>query len=198
MGRQKKNEETRDRLLEQGIELLSGNGYHGTGLKKILDTVNVPKGSFYNYFESKEKYVSEIIETYSRQSLSLLDEYLAITDDDPITQIRTVYRAVLDELQKKGMQGCLVGNLAAEIGNTSTICQTAMQDAFRAWRSRFVPLFKQAQSGNMIRSDISAEVLTDIFWSAWEGGLLKMKIDGDTQRFVNMLDTIVDQLFSAV
>ena len=39
-------------LLDEGVALLMRQGYHGTGLKEILDAVNIPKGSFYNYFVS--------------------------------------------------------------------------------------------------------------------------------------------------
>ena len=41
----------KDRLLDQGVALLLEKGYHATGLKEILDTVQIPKGSFYNYFD---------------------------------------------------------------------------------------------------------------------------------------------------
>ena len=35
-----------EQLLDQGVQLLMNQGYHGTGLKLILDTVKIPKGSF--------------------------------------------------------------------------------------------------------------------------------------------------------
>ncbi|HSN23524.1 MAG TPA: TetR/AcrR family transcriptional regulator, partial [Methylomicrobium sp.] len=38
----------RENLLSQGVALLMQQGYHGTGLKEILDAVQIPKGSFYN------------------------------------------------------------------------------------------------------------------------------------------------------
>ena len=54
----------RENLLNQGVGLLMQQGYHGTGLKEILDAVQIPKGSFYNYFGSKENFAAEIIEHY--------------------------------------------------------------------------------------------------------------------------------------
>ena len=44
--------------------MLMGQGYHGTGLQEILDAVNIPKGSFYNYFGSKEDFGAEVIQHY--------------------------------------------------------------------------------------------------------------------------------------
>ncbi len=195
MGRPKRSENIREKLLEQGIELLSERGYHGTGLKIILDTVKVPKGSFYNYFESKEVYVSEIITRYSENILKRLDDYLDGTDEDPITVIRNIYIVMIQELEEKGLKGCLIGNLAAEIGNSSAICQSKMRQAFKAWKDRFINLISDAQEKGMVRQDISAEVLTDIFWNTWEGGLLKMKIEADTSNLKNNLDVMLNSLF---
>lgn len=195
MGRPKRSEHIREKLLEQGIELLSEKGYHGTGLKIILDTVKVPKGSFYNYFESKEVYVSEIISRYSEEILKRLDAYLDNTDEDPVSVIRTIYTVMIQELEEKGFKGCLIGNLAAEIGNSSALCQSSMQQAFKAWKDRFIPLIKDGQKKGMIRRDISAEVLSDIFWNTWEGGLLKIKIDSDTSMLKHNLDVMIDSLF---
>ncbi|HLP82680.1 MAG TPA: TetR/AcrR family transcriptional regulator, partial [Nitrosomonas sp.] len=44
-----KKEFNRESLLNQGVVFFMNQGYHGTGLQEILDAVNVPKGSFYNY-----------------------------------------------------------------------------------------------------------------------------------------------------
>ncbi len=54
MGRPRLSHETKTRLLDEGVASLIGQGYHGTGIKEVLDQVKVPKGSFYNYLESKK------------------------------------------------------------------------------------------------------------------------------------------------
>jgi len=59
-----KKQINRENLLNQGVTLLMEQGYHGTGLKEILDAVQIPKGSFYNYFGSKENFGAEVIQHY--------------------------------------------------------------------------------------------------------------------------------------
>ena len=54
MPRPRRNNNLRDQLLVEGYNAFLHNGYHGTGLKEVLDRLRIPKGSFYNYFESKE------------------------------------------------------------------------------------------------------------------------------------------------
>jgi TetR/AcrR family transcriptional repressor of nem operon len=195
MARPRRSEHLREKLLEQGIELLVAQGYHGTGLKQILDEVKVPKGSFYNYFESKEKYVSEILERYNLQLLRQLDQYLDHTKDDPVTTIRNVYQTMINELERKGQKGCLIGNLAAEIGNASNECQLIMRLAVQSWKKRLAKLIEQAQSQSLLRDDLSSEALSDILWNAWHGGLLRMKIEGNTTQLKRTIDVLLDALF---
>jgi TetR/AcrR family transcriptional repressor of nem operon len=42
----------RNNLLDQGVYFLMAQGYHGTGVNEIAKAVQVPKGSFYSYFDS--------------------------------------------------------------------------------------------------------------------------------------------------
>ncbi len=195
MKREEKNRINRELLLEQGIELISEFGYHGTGLKKILDKVKMPKGSFYNYFDSKEHYVSEIINHYSKDLINRIDSYLDSTNDDPVKTMKNVYYTAIKEIDIKGQKGCLIGNLAAEIGSSSELCSISMDKAFNRWKIRFVNLMEQAQKKGLIRDDLTAETLTDIFWDTWEGGLLRTRIDNNTSDLKKTVDVILDVLF---
>jgi len=194
MARPRKSELTKEQLLEQGIGLLSEHGYHGTGLKKILDEVNVPKGSFYNFFASKEQYVSEVIERYSQHSMAQLDQYIETSLDDPVTCLKNIHYHLIDTFEKNGLQGCLIGNLSAEVGNSSITCRLTMRRAHEAWEKRFTKLIAQAQRQDLIRKDLSANVLSSLLWSAWQGGLLQMKIKGGTEPLKEVLDGFIDVL----
>lgn len=64
----KKGEETKKRILEQGLRLFSSYGYEETALKDIAENVKIKTPSIYAYFESKqdlfEQIVSFVIEDY--------------------------------------------------------------------------------------------------------------------------------------
>lgn len=176
----KKSELTRQALLEEGIQQLSTYGYHGTGIKQVLDAVKVPKGSFYHYFGSKEAYVAEIISVYNAHSLALFDDFVAQSSLPALGQLKAIYRYMLDKFAEGTCQkGCLVGSIAAEIGNSFELCQKAMQQGVEAWLQRLEALLQKAQDAGQIRNDLSARDLAELIWSAWEGSLIKMKMDGD-------------------
>ncbi|MGZ8158621.1 MAG: TetR/AcrR family transcriptional regulator, partial [Methylobacter sp.] len=71
-----KKQINRENLLNQGVALLMEQGYHGTGLKEILDAVQIPKGSFYNYFGSKENFGAEVIQHYIEPFIMQLTGHL--------------------------------------------------------------------------------------------------------------------------
>jgi TetR/AcrR family transcriptional repressor of nem operon len=195
MTRPRRSEQTRDALIAEGIEQLSEHGYHGTGIKQILDKVKVPKGSFYNYFASKEAFVAEIIAEYSQQGLSQLDSYMLSSTEAPLAKIRAIYSFILHHFAAMGAQrGCLLGGLAAEIGSSSEVCQTAMLSAYQQWRSRLVQLFQAAQAAGEVRNDLSADDMASLFWAAWEGSLLRMKMEGRTDPAEQMLNLLLDKV----
>ena len=176
----KKSELTRSALIEEGIQQLSAHGYHGTGIKQVLDAVKVPKGSFYNYFGSKESYVADIIVEYNYQALVMFDEFVGQSELPALEQLKAIYAYMLNKFSDNSCQkGCLIGSIAAEIGNTFELCQKAMQASVDDWLLRLNTLVSKGQAEGTIRTDIPSNDLAELIWSAWEGSLIKMKMDGD-------------------
>jgi len=186
---------TKEALLQEGMQQLAENGYHGTGIKKILDAVRVPKGSFYNYFESKEAYVAEIIADYNRQSLALFDQTIADSEAPAVEKLEILYQHMLNKYADAHYQkGCLVGSLAAEIGHRYELCQAAMQLSVNNWQTRLIGLITVAQQEGSIRADLEPEAIAEVLWSTWEGVLLKMQIDGHADTAKRVLSVLFKQL----
>jgi AcrR family transcriptional regulator len=59
--REQKKEATRQALLDSALALLAERGYAGTRVEDITVRAHLAKGGFYNYFESKEALLAELI-----------------------------------------------------------------------------------------------------------------------------------------
>ena len=196
-GRHRK-EENREKLLEKGLMLLSEHGYHGTGIKEILDAVQVPKGSFYNYFGSKEEFCAEIIRHYEENLSDLWDAHFAQAGGDALTGLNEVFAMVIQSYEMSGYKpGCLVGNLAAEISEVSDLCRKAMRRATDAWISRFEVLLRRAQEEGTVRTDIPAAELAGFMWSAWEGSLLRMKLERSVAPLESCIELLLKKFLKA-
>lgn len=168
----------RDNLLSQGVDLLMHQGYHGTGLKEILDAVQIPKGSFYNYFGSKESFAAEVIQHYIEPFIRQLDGHLKNQNDDALAAINRYFDELIAELEKADFKGgCLLGNLMGEVGDTSELCQTSLQTAVHRYRDLLQSGLATAQQQGTVRTDKSAEAMADMLVNAWQGALLRMKIE---------------------
>ena len=198
MARPRRSEQTREALINAGIEQISMHGYHGTGIKQILDVVNVPKGSFYNFFHSKEAFVAELICEYSHKVHLQLTSYLQNQGANlgPVEQLRDIYKYGLQEFANHQCQkSCLIGALAADIGAESVLCQEALKKAMNAWHASFSSLFEQAQKAGQLRTDVTATQLSSVYWSTWEGTLLKMKVTGDAKAAADTMEMMLTTFF---
>lgn len=184
----------REKLLHQGVALLTQQGYHGTGLKEILDAVQIPKGSFYNYFGSKENFAAEVITHYINPFIEQVQLHLH-QYDDALTGLQAYFELLINELEKNQFKGgCLLGNLLGEIGDSS-LCKEALQTA--VWRYRDVlqiGLLKAQQQGS-VRVDKSAQEMADLLVNAWQGALLRMKIEQSTAPLKQCRDDLLNDFF---
>lgn len=85
-------------IIEASIELFAKKGYHATSVQEIVDEANIAKGSFYNYFESKEDLILSMYDYYH----ALLTENMnkAIVEDDAkkslINQLEVYFNFIIE------------------------------------------------------------------------------------------------------
>lgn len=153
-------------------------GYHGTGLKEILDAVRIPKGSFYNYFVSKEEFGAEAIRHYIEPFIQQLSAHLQNPEVDALTAIRIYFDELIIELERQNFKGgCLLGNLMGEIGDTSELCRASLQLAVHRYRNLLQTGLEKAQREGSVRTDKCSTLMADLLVDAWQGALLRMKIE---------------------
>ncbi|MEO1352446.1 MAG: TetR family transcriptional regulator C-terminal domain-containing protein [Cyanobacteria bacterium J06635_15] len=175
MARPKRNENIREKLLEKGFHLFINQGYHGTGIKEVVDQIKVPKGSFYNYFESKEQFGAEVIRHYTEGVIANMTTWLNGSEDNALNALNRFFEQEVQRHQAI-KAGCLIGNLGAELGGSSELCQQAMLEGFQGMKQQFLQTLKRGQTQGTIRNDVSADALADFLVNAYEGALLRMQV----------------------
>ncbi|MDD5228873.1 MAG: TetR family transcriptional regulator C-terminal domain-containing protein [Methylococcales bacterium] len=194
----KQKQINRENLLNHGVALLMQQGYHGTGLKEILDAVQIPKGSFYNYFGSKENFAAEIIAHYIEPYVVKLQNYLAQYEGNALAALERYLQEAIAELEHTEFKGgCLLGNLTGEVGDTSDVCRAALRTALSRYRDVWEVGFSRAQSEGTIRTDKTARELADLWINAWQGALLRMKIEQSTAPLTQCYQELLGDFFKA-
>jgi AcrR family transcriptional regulator len=66
-------EEKKALIREAALKLFAEEGYHGASISKLAKKANISKGLVYNYYESKEDIVRDILEEGIQKMLAGLD-----------------------------------------------------------------------------------------------------------------------------
>lgn len=198
MPRPRRSESTRQALIEAGINQLSSHGYHGTGIKQILDEVKVPKGSFYNFFASKEAFVAELIKVYNQHFVQQVTQFFQQegAELDSLGKLKTITLYSLAKYEKAQFKhSCLIATLSADLDDSNQLCQVALNQAVEACIDIFTDLIEQAQLENTVRKDIEARQLAKIYWSTWQGALLRMRVSKNKQEAEDYMLLLLESLF---
>lgn len=191
-------QQKREKLLDHGVQMLMAQGYHGTGLKEILDTVQIPKGSFYNYFGSKEEFAAESISHYIEPFIQRLNAHLQDPHLDGLEALKNYYNELIAEVAQADYKGgCLLGNLMGEIGDTSAICRKALMSAVNRYGHLQEAAITRAQQQGTARTDHSAKNMANLLLNSWQGALLRMKIEQSIQPLQECLEILLDDYFKA-
>lgn len=194
MPRKSKREQTRQRLLEDGVAAFLEHGYHGTGIKEVLDRVKVPKGSFYNYFENKEEFGAAAIRHYANCLAGKMESSLSGASD-PVSGLRNFFERLMAEFEDSNfVGGCLIANLGGELEG-SDVCRRALSESLDQWREGIYGALKQGQELSLIRTDMEAGAMADLLAESWEGAVIRMKIDRSLQPLHRCLDLLLDDYF---
>src|SRR5258708_36261112 len=107
-------------IVEAGLRVFLRGGFNASSVQDITDEAGVPKGSFYNHFESKEALGAEIVDLYAeggQHRAALKDESLP-----PLERLRRHFIGLSDMYRASGWAvGCLLGNFSAELADASPV-----------------------------------------------------------------------------
>lgn len=175
------NLETREVLIRRGLEVLTEQGFTATGLDFLLKQVAIPKGSFYNYFPSKEAFVLVVLEHYADYFARLLDQHLLDEAMSPLERLVSFVQAA-----KAGMarheyrRGCMVGNLGQEISVLPESFRPLLEQIQLDWQARLATCLRSAQKAGELPRSANCDELAAFFWIGWEGAVLRARlVQGD-------------------
>jgi TetR/AcrR family transcriptional repressor of nem operon len=186
---------TREHLLEVGLERLRSTGYTATGVKEVLDLANVPKGSFYHYFPSKEAFAGEVFQRYVEGEGRRMERILGDRTVAPLKRLRRYFEEMISVYgQKAAISGCLVGSLSLEIADHSPKLQAQLQAVYGDWQRSLADVLREAvERGDLARST-QPDRLAEFLLNSYEGALVRMKADKSDRPLQNFLHFAFDVL----
>jgi TetR/AcrR family transcriptional repressor of nem operon len=191
----------RDQLIHSALEVFHTRGFNGCSVQDIVDAAGIPKGSFYNHFESKEALGVEVVRAYT----ALVGAYVVeagVTEilsgpGTPLQRIRAYFEAVIEQNVSCGVgKGCLLGNFATELAPHSADIAKAVTDALDNWSAAVAQALAQAQEAGEVSKDADVIALAHYLVDGYEGAAARAKLIGDRAPIDEFIRTTFDFLLA--
>jgi TetR/AcrR family transcriptional repressor of nem operon len=168
----------REQLVDAGLKTLHAHGFNGCAVQDITQAAGVPKGSFYNHFESKEALALAALERFWDVGAERR-ELLADASSDPVDRLRTHFQMLSDAVvRNRFTKGCLIGNFSAEMASAPLFSQR-LAEMYAAWTRAIAACVDSAMQQGRVHPGISADAVAAFLVNAWEGAVLRAKVEQD-------------------
>jgi TetR/AcrR family transcriptional regulator, transcriptional repressor for nem operon len=165
-------------LINIGAELMHLKGYNNTGVQEILSKAGLPKGSFYNYFKSKENFGLLVVDHYMAFYNKIFAKYMDDKSVPPLERIRRLYKGFNKSFRSYHFTlGCPIGNFAQELGDTSPIFQAKLKKSAETIVKYFSDALRDAQASGHLSRSLDADKTARYIFNSWEGAIMSMKVE---------------------
>lgn len=169
--------DTKSHLIATGYKLLAQKGFTAVGIKQILDTAGVPKGSFYHYFASKEAFGEAIIQSYFEHYKPRL-QAISAQDISAQQKLYNYFQYWYDTQQNEcDHEKCLVVKLSGEVSDISEPMREALEGGYQQTLNWIGEQVKAGWADGSIPkvANIAAESIAKRWYYAWLGASLIAK-----------------------
>ncbi|WP_236995665.1 TetR/AcrR family transcriptional regulator [Vreelandella populi] len=176
--------DVRQRILNTGQVIIGGKGFSAVGLNEILKAAEVPKGSFYHYFSSKEAFGEALLEDYFTTYLAQTEERLTQPVASNAERLLGYWAHWRDTQHYCDPSGkCLAVKLAAEVSDLSERMRRVLQQGTERIIARLAQSIEAAVAEGSLPQSVniqgSALELATTLYQLWLGASLRAKITRD-------------------
>jgi AcrR family transcriptional regulator len=190
--RQRHAAEIRERLFRAALDLFAQHGFADTTVEDITNSADVGKGTFFNYFPSKDHILLAFAEMQLAKLRSIIENLRAT--GEPVPQfLRTLGMRMTEEPGRNPsiVRALLLANLSS----------TPVREAMRVNQARghalLTEFVKIGQERGELRNDLAAEEIAHVFRQTVIGTLLIWSLYGD-DSLSNRVHTALEVLWQGL
>jgi AcrR family transcriptional regulator len=190
--RARRQAETRARILRAALDLFARRGFFATTIEQITEAADVGKGTFFNYFPSKEHALAGFGEIQVSKVQGALAEIR-----QGAGPLRDVLRRLAHALaEEPGRSPSLVRGLLAAHSSSDSFLKVMRRNLARG-RRLLAQITAEGQRRGEIRLDIKPAELARLFQQTFFGALLLWALHPSSQP-QTWLDTTLDLFWSGI
>ncbi len=149
----RERERIRDELIATGRDLFAQYGLQKTTISDITDEVGIANGTFYQFFDSKEKLYFEVVQTEGHEVAEELIANSLAAEDDPERAIRLFLSELVETIEENRLFRQLLSGDEWErmMRTVNDIPQTEMEARRADSFAHVLPYVEQWQAEGKIR-----------------------------------------------
>ena len=168
--------------------MLLQRGYNDLGIAAVLEATEVPKGSFYHHFASKEDFALQAIGLYMEKVHAGLEQCLGDRRRPPRLRVGRVFELTLENYQSDGYLGCLLGGLGQELSGVNEVFRHTVEQCFSEIASRIAGCLQEAVLRGDLPKKSNPQKMAELLVNCWEGAALRTRLRRDPAPLREMLD----------
>jgi AcrR family transcriptional regulator len=172
--RQRRSADTRERLFHAALALFAQKGFAETTVEDITEAADVGKGTFFNYFPSKD----HILLAFGELQLSKLESAieLARASGEPMPEF---LRSLGVRMTQEPTRNPAIIRALLQAYLSTTPVRAAMMDLQRRVHALHTQMIQLGQDRGEIRNDLPAAEIAQVFRQTIFGTLLIWSLYGD-------------------
>jgi AcrR family transcriptional regulator len=172
--RQRRSAETRERLFRAALDLFANKGFLETTVEDITEAADVGKGTFFNYFPSKD----HILLAFGEMQIGKLEAAveMARQTNEPMTVFA---QNLVTRMTQEPMRNPAIIRAILQAYLSTTSVRAAMMDMQRRVLGFHTQMFQLGQERGEIRGDLPAAEIAQVFRQTIFGTLLMWSLYGD-------------------
>jgi len=179
-------------IIKEGLKALYRKGYNATGVKEITDAAGIPKGSFYNYFCSKEDFAVAAMQDFTNKELAMIEEILTDEQSSPLGRIENLYRMKIEHFISKGRYsfGCFLCNITLEMADISEVIAAEATNAFEKEYQPIIDCLQEAKDNGELEQQSDIYQIADLLRNSWLGALVIMKANKNEKPLLSFQQSL--------
>jgi AcrR family transcriptional regulator len=172
--RQRRSAELRERLFRAALDLFARKGFAETTVEDITEAADVGKGTFFNYFPSKD----HILLAFGEMQLSKLEAAIEMArrTDEPMPEF---LRGLGVRMTQEPTRNPAIIRALLQAYLSTTPVREAMMDLQKRVHALHTQMIQLGQDRGEIRNDLPAAEIAHVFRQTIFGTLLLWSLYGD-------------------
>lgn len=159
-------------LIQKGQEVILSKGYDQSSVKDITTAASLPKGSFYHYFESKEKFALEAMNDFIESFQEKIPE-----SEPSISTLEKMIDARIEGIIKINFaRECYMSIMCHAYSNQEDSFRITVLEAIDKSNEAMHSLLRQLSEKKLINPSLELSELIEFIDFGWRGARLKARL----------------------